>query len=216
MLVKICGLRSQHAMNAAAQGAQMCGFIFVPASPRGISPAEAARLHSHTMLRVGVFVDDDCKAIMQAVRVARLDAVQLHGSQSQATAQKLKNLCSGTNTGQKLQILRVLWPECYTNLHSLEAYLAVHAPHCDYFLLDAGAQGGGSGLALPWEALQGLQSPRPWILAGGLHGDNVRQAIKACSPHGVDLNSGLEHTTGHKDARKIAAALEAIKGYCHE
>lgn len=163
---------------------------------------------SHAMLRVGVFVDDDYTAIMHAARVARLDAVQLHGNQSQATAQKLQALCSGNNRGQALRIMRVLWPERYNSLHNFEADLEAHAPHCDYFLLDAGIEGGGSGVALSWGALQGLKSPRPWLLAGGLHGDNVHQAIKACFPYGVDFNSGLEHTTGHKDAHKIAAALK--------
>lgn len=216
MLVKICGLRQQQELDTAALGAQMCGFIFASASPRALSMEAAACLNSHSMLRVGVFTDNTPDAIAQAVRVARLDCVQLHGDQPAHTARELRKLPSGNRAGQAVKIIRVLWPARYKHLHELEADMHTHAPSSDMFLLDAGNTGGGTGQVLSWEHLRGLSCPRPWLLAGGLHAGNVRAALSACTPHGIDCNSQLEQHNGYKDTRKITAVLEAIKGYCHE
>ena len=60
-------------------------------------------------------------------------------------------------------------------------------------------------------ALCGLHSPRPWLLAGGLNPENVAASVAACQPDGVDLNSGLESTPGHKDQARIKAALLALR-----
>lgn len=212
MIVKICGLRTQDDMDNVARGAQMCGLIFAPTSPRAIRAEEAACLNSHAMLRVGVFTDNDLAAIQRTVRVARLDMVQLHGKQSQDMAHILRAMPSGNSPGQSVPIIRVLWPALYKDVQELETSMRAYAPSSDYFLLDAGVSGGGTGQVLAWEHLRGLRSTRPWILAGGLHGGNVREAWHSCAPDGVDCNSQLEDPKGHKDAHKIAAVFEALKG----
>ena len=87
-----------------------------------------------------------------------------------------------------------------------------HAHAAGMFLLDAGTSGGGSGQRVDGEGLRGLHAPRPWLLAGGLTPENVREAVEACAPHGVDFNSGLESEPGRKDPSRIRAALTALRG----
>lgn len=211
MIVKICGLRRQEDVDAAARGAHMCGFIFVPDSPRAVTVAEAAALESSHLLRVGVFVNATQDDMRDAVRLARLDAVQLHGTHSADCARYVRTL-PATHRNSPLMCIRTVWPANYPNMDALESALGHWASSADMFLLDAGTQGGGTGRTLPWEQLRHLRSPLPWLLAGGLTADNARAALDACSPHGLDFNSGLETITGRKDTRKIAAALRAVQG----
>ena len=64
MLIKFCGLTRQEDVDQAARlGATMCGFIFHARSPRGVTPAQAAALESGSMLRVGVFVEQNAEEI---------------------------------------------------------------------------------------------------------------------------------------------------------
>jgi phosphoribosylanthranilate isomerase len=49
------------------------------------------------------------------------------------------------------------------------------------------------------------------FLAGGLHADNVRQALTAVQPYGVDLCSKVR-TEGRLDAAKLHAFMAAVSG----
>lgn len=198
MIVKVCGLTRQEDLDAAGElGSNMCGFIFHRASPRCVSPEQAALLHSGHMLRVGVFVDSTEEEISRTAKVARLDLIQLHGSQDEAMGRRLG---SG-------RIIRVLWPQRYSSLHQLRARMELLAASCSWFLLDAGKSGGGSGESMNWTLLKGLRAPRPWLLAGGLGPDNICKALAACTPDGLDLNSGVEKAPGRKCALRMRSAL---------
>ena len=103
MIVKICGMRDQEALDAASScGANMAGFIFAPGSPRFLAPDEAARLNSGPLLRVGVFTQccfgddaggdataDLAESILDIAARARLDFLQLHGCQPESLAEEL-------------------------------------------------------------------------------------------------------------------------------
>lgn len=214
LLVKVCGLTRQQDADACAQaGVDLCGFIFHPASPRGVTPAVAAGLHSHGMARVGVFVKQSADEVLAIMDAARLDFAQLHGGQDAAFCDRV---------GRE-RVIRVAWPQRHADSaghadrRALEAELAGLAPHVRCFLLDAGTSGGGHGSTMDWAALRGLAPGVPWLLAGGLTPDNVAAAVAACGGHdpamliGVDLNSGVESAPGQKDATRVAAALAALR-----
>ena len=203
--VKICGHTHAPMVEASiALGAHWVGFIFHPGSPRSITPARAAAISSPFVKRVGVFVRQGAEQILDIMQTARLDYAQLHGHQDIETADRI---------GPE-RVIRVLWPEACADVASLQAQLDLWAPHCAYFLLDAGKapQAGGTGKSLDVSLFSQLRFPRPWILAGGLSARNLPELLSLCSPHGVDLNSGVESAPGLKDPSRILAALHAI---CH-
>lgn len=200
MLIKFCGLtRQEDVDHAASLGAAMCGFIFHPRSPRGVTVAQAAALDSGAMLRVGVFVNQGADEIRRIMDEARLDYAQLHGHQSVECARAI---------GAE-RVIRVLWPDRYTHRALLYNDLQRNAEACAYYLLDAGLKGGGSGHKLDWSDLASLRPAHPWLLAGGLSAANVAMAVGMCAPAGVDFNSGVEDTPGCKNREKMAAAFMA-------
>lgn len=202
MKLKICGLRKQADLDLAASlGVDYCGFIFHAQSPRSLSPAEADALESRGMTRVGVFVKQDSREILEIMRLARLDMAQLHGSQDAACCEAI---------GPE-RVIRVIWPERYATNEELEKAAREMAPNCASFLLDAGMSGGGAGRALSWKDLARTSFSRPWFLAGGLCAQNIPLALTQCSPGGLDLNSGLESAPGLKCHAKMKAAVDAAR-----
>ena len=108
-------------------------------------------------------------------------------------------------------------------LHPLAQLLGIverTAPHVDAYITDTfdprtGATG-ATGKTHDWRASRQLvmQSPRPVILAGGLHPGNVRAAILEVGPAGVDAHTGLEDASGRKSEEKVAKFVaEAQEGF---
>jgi phosphoribosylanthranilate isomerase len=67
----------------------------------------------------------------------------------------------------------------------------------------------GTGKTFDWSLAAGL--PELIVLAGGLDGGNVRTAIAAARPWGVDACSRLESSPGEKDPAKVRAFVTAAK-----
>ena len=207
MLIKICGLtRSRDAQSAMACGADFCGFIFHPKSPRAVDPAWVAGVDTGNMRRVGVFVEEDADTICAIMQAARLDYAQLHGAQSEDCARRI---------GPE-RVIRVLWPERYHHKAQLYAAMQTYATSCAYYLFDAGTAGGGHGQCLEWGDFAGLEGPHPWFLAGGLHPGNVLEAALESHAAGLDINSGVESAPGRKDERKIRAAISMVRAHYAE
>lgn len=91
------------------------------------------------------------------------------------------------------------------------------AGYADALLLDSGNPHalvktlGGTGNTHDWSLSRQIVDtvPIPVFLAGGLNPDNVRKAIDAVQPYGVDVCSGLR-TNGVLDPAQCAAFFEAV------
>ncbi|SKA80590.1 phosphoribosylanthranilate isomerase [Desulfobaculum bizertense] len=202
MLVKICGMTSQASADLCQQdGVKMLGFIFHPSSPRNIEPPQARSIQTSGVLRVGVFVRQSAEDILRTMDKARLDIAQLAGNFDE-------ELCARIGAERVMPVFR---PEAHSTRQSLEQDLARYSALMRYALLDAGSIGGGHGRALNFSQLQGLISPVPWLLAGGLSPQNLGQALAEARPAGLDLNSGLEAAPGRKDPTKVHEALSIIR-----
>ena len=211
-LIKICGMTNQTDVDAAfACGADLCGFIFDGRSPRRIAPEAAARIDAHGMFRVGVFVNAPLETVIRTMHDSALDFVQLHGDED---AQYCASLPPG-------RVLKAVWPERFRengviSVPRLEAALTHLTPHVAGFVLDSGQSGGGSGATLNRAALRSVRAGRPCFLAGGLNPQNALTAWNDISESpaspfaGLDINSGLEHAPGVKDAQKIRETFAAL------
>jgi len=213
MLVKICGINDEVAMRAAADaGADMIGFVFVPASPRAVTPTQAGALSALLAggpQRVGLFVDAADDLIAAVLAAVKLDILQLHGEETPAR-------CAMVGQTFGLPVMKALGIAHAEDF----AVLADYAPVVDRFLLDAkappgAALPGGNAAPFDWTLTAGRAMarpwPRPWLLAGGLTPGNVAQAIRVSDAPGVDVSSGVERARGVKDPGLIAAFVAAAK-----
>jgi phosphoribosylanthranilate isomerase len=209
MLVKICGISDEAGLRATRDaGADFCGFVFFPASPRAVTPVRAAALSAAVPggpRRVGLFVDPSDALLAEVLAALPLDVIQLHGEESPAR-------CAEIRQKYGRPVMKALGIAQAPDLDALEDY----APAVDYFLLDAKAPPGASrpgGNAAPfdWTLTADRAIPRPWLLAGGLTPENVAQAIAASGAPGVDVSSGVEASRGVKDSARIAAFVAAAK-----
>lgn len=110
-----------------------------------------------------------------------------------------------------LRIVQVIHVEDAGALDLIAPYAATTAA----FLLDSGrpsaSELGGTGRAHDWvfSAEFVRRSPRPVLLAGGLHAGNAAEAIHKVRPYGLDLCSGVR-TDGKLDPAKLAAFIAAV------
>lgn len=206
--IKICGLTTPETLDAAiAARAEWFGLMFVERSPRFASLTVAAELGLRAegrIGRVGVFLDADDAAIGAAVIAAKLDVLQLHGSENPAR-------CAELRARHGLPVWKVLSVAIRADLERANAY----AGATDLVLLDAktpkGSLPGGLGLAFDWDLLAGWQAPLPWGLAGGLSAANVAEAVRRTGAALIDASSGLETSPGIKDPALIAAFCTAAR-----
>jgi phosphoribosylanthranilate isomerase len=194
MMVKICGITNREdALAAIEGGASALGFNFYSKSPRYIDPNRAAELIAGLpagIWRVGVFVKESPERITAIAGQVGLDIAQLVGNGMGAPS---------------LRIWRTAYVDEKFRLADFENDPA------EAILLDApsGQAYGGTGQSFDWSRAAG--STRRIILAGGLDAGNVRQAIAAAQPWGVDVCSRIESSPGRKDHVKMAQFLREAR-----
>ncbi len=69
----------------------------------------------------------------------------------------------------------------------------------------------GSGQVFDWRLAEGVVDPRRLIVSGGLHADNVGDAVAHLRPAGVDVSTGVEAEPGRKDPARIRAFVAAAR-----
>ncbi len=208
--VKICGLTSADAVDAAVTGgAAFTGFVFVEKSPRFVTPETAAALAARVpppIGRIGVFVDPDDTLIDSVLAAVKLTALQLHGRE---TPRRVAALRARTGLG----IWRALPVHEAGDLARTRLFDR-GAGAVDRFLFDArppaaASRTGGHGRTFDWRLLRDLKTTRPWLLAGGLTARNLAEAVATSGAKGVDVSSGVEDRPGHKDPGRVAEFLAA-------
>jgi phosphoribosylanthranilate isomerase len=208
--VKICGLKTVDALDAALEGgADYVGLVFFAASPRNVTLQQAAALAGHARGRaqiVALVVDADDAALAAILEDVAPDWLQLHGRESPERVREIKQ-----RTG--LPVIKAI--PVATQADATRAY--DYAGIADLVLFDAKApQGavlpGGNGHAFDWSALDGVKERMPFMLSGGLTADNVQDALRATNAGAVDVSSGVESAPGVKDPELIQRFLEAVKG----
>lgn len=207
--VKICGLKTEAAVTAViAGGAAFAGFVFFEKSPRFIAPDAAGALRADlpkTIPAVAVTADADDAALDAIIEGMRPDYLQLHGAESPARVAALK-----ARTG--LKIIKAIPVAGRDDLAALADFDKV----ADLLLFDAkpsvgDALPGGNARRFDWGLLAGVPTRAPFMLAGGLTADTLREAVMRSGAGFVDVSSGVERAPGEKDVGLIAAFLGAAQ-----
>lgn len=205
--VKICGLKTAEALEAAlGGGASHVGFIFFGKSPRNVHPEEAGRLRQAARGRakaIAVTVDADDATLEAIVAAMAPDMLQLHGKESPERIADVK-------ARYGLPVMKALSISSAEDVAAADAYRGV----ADRMLFDAkppkGAElPGGNGVPFDWRILGGYSGD--YFLSGGLTPVNVGEAIRLLDPPGLDVSSGVESAPGVKDMGLIAAFLAAVR-----
>jgi phosphoribosylanthranilate isomerase len=207
--VKICGLKSETALEAAlAGGADYVGLVFFAESPRNVSPALAKALADKARGRariVALTVDPDDTLIDTIAREVAPDLIQLHGEETPDRVAAIRRR-SGT------PVMKAIKVESAQDARQAFDYRGV----ADLVLFDARApeestRPGGNGAPFDWRLLLGVKDEVAFMLSGGLTPDNVADAIRATGAPIVDVSSGVERSPGEKDPELIRRFLRAAK-----
>ena len=207
--VKICGLKSSEAIEAAIEGgAAYLGFNFYPTSPRSLTPEAAARLAAAVpanVAKVALVVDADDRLLDEIAEALSPDIFQLHGHETPQRVAAIK-----ARNGR--QVMKVVSIATEADVAAARAYEGV----ADLLMFDAkpppGGLPGGNGLAFDWRLLKDARWSLPWMLAGGLTPETVAEAIRSTGATRVDVASGVEDRPGVKSPDKIRRFLAAAKG----
>jgi phosphoribosylanthranilate isomerase len=209
LIVKICGLSTRETLDVALDaGADMVGFVFFPPSPRHLA-LEAARDLGQAVkqraLKVALTVDADDTTLENIVESLQPDLLQLHGRETAARLRDIKRQFG-------LPVMKAIPVETSADLAGLPGYTDV----ADRILFDARApreatRPGGLGAVFDWHVLENLDLTLPFMVSGGLHADNVAEAVRLTRAGGVDVSSGVERAPGIKDPDMIRAFIRAAR-----
>ena len=212
MWVKICGITDPATARGVVElGASAIGLNFYAPSPRSVT-AEAAReicreIGSEIDV-VGLFVNHSLEAVSEIVMSCGLTTVQLHGNETPEYVARLAETAP-------LDIIRVYrvgasgLDEARSDLQQCRQ-LGISLRAC---LVDARVEGafGGTGACAPWNLLRDEWLQDEWpplVLAGGLHPENVAEAVRTVRPWGVDVASGVESAPGIKSLEHVRRFVE--------
>lgn len=197
---------------AVRYGASALGLVSeMPSGPGPIPESLIAEIASTVPPGVSTFLLTaltDVGEIIKQQRRCRTDTVQLTDRLRSGTLADLRAALPGIRI---VQVIHVNGEEAIQEAR--EVGREVHA-----ILLDSGnpdlpvRELGGTGRIHNWEISRRIRDAIeiPVFLAGGLHSDNVSDAIRVVQPFGVDLCSGVR-TNDRLDERKLAAFFDAVR-----
>jgi len=203
--IKICGIKDDDALFAAAEsGADAVGFMFVPTSPRYITPDEAYALMAALppfIASVSVVANITAEAFSDIEEICPTMYVQLHESDNEKLVKALgpdliKVVKFDASAGDSLAQQLTRWEDCE-----------------DVFAILVDGSNPGSGEPIDWKRLAAFTDncTKPLLLAGGLTPENVGEAIRTIRPYAVDVSSGVESQRGIKDPARIEAFCKAVQ-----
>lgn len=199
--IKICGIKNlaeaKSVLECEFNGVRVdfLGLIFAQ-SKRKVAP-EIAKEISNLVREfgrksVGVFTDTSDDEILEICKFANLNVAQIYKEISLNLKENLAKI--GVEVWQVVRIKDEM-PN-FSNLHF------------DKILFDyKGEKIGGNGESFEWEMLKNLQIP--FILAGGIGAENVKEALNL-GAFCLDINSKVENENGIKDPEKITQILKII------
>jgi phosphoribosylanthranilate isomerase len=209
--IKICGITREPDLRAAVDaGADAIGFVFYDKSPRYVAPAQLAKLAPALppfVSGVGLFVNAAVAQVREAVEGGPIALLQFHGDETVAECAAI----AAAVQRPFMRAFRVKPDTTAADLIESEAQYRAATPWFSSLLLDTWVDAyGGAGKVFDWSLIPKELAPRV-VLSGGLSVHNVTGAVAQVRPFAVDISSGVEAAKGIKDARKIAAFIDAVR-----
>ena len=211
--IKICCMTSiDEAEIAMRAGASAIGLVSAMPSGAGvIDDATIREIAAAMPRRLPTFLltsRTDPDAIAEQVHRAGTNTVQVVDRLGAGSLERLRDLVPRVRI---VQVVHVLGPESVGEAENL-AHLV------DAILLDSGNPSlavkelGGTGRTHDWSVSRSIVAavPVPVYLAGGLRAENVRAAVEAVRPAGVDVCTGVR-TDGKLDNEKLDAFVSAVR-----
>lgn len=200
--IKICGLTSPaEARYLNENHVDFAGMVlFFPKSKRNISIEQAKEIMAAldaSIKRVAVVVSPSIEQVRQ-IEAAGFDYVQIHGEIPETETE--------AEAAIAIPILKAF------NVSDMGSYEKYHNDsRIAGYVFDAIEP--GSGKTFDWKLVDDIpRDEKLLLLAGGLNPDNVRMAIEAVHPDGVDVSSGVENDNGAgKNPEMIHDFVAAIK-----
>jgi len=190
MWIKICGMTSPAAVEAALEAqVDAIGFVFA-SSVRKLTPGVAATLARPARGRVR------CVAVMQHPTQAAVDEV-------------LRTFAPDLLQSDAGDFARLRLPAALETLAVVREGAELPVPLPARILFEGPAS--GRGRVSDWSLAAALASRTELVLAGGLSEANVAAAIAQVHPFGVDVSSGVEASPGVKSPAAIARFVAAVR-----
>ena len=205
LLVKICGLKTPDALDAALDaGADMVGFVFFPPSPRNLG-IEAARALGERVKgrakKVALSVDATDAELDRVVEALKPDMLQLHGKETPERVAAVRSRF-------RLPVMKALPIEARADLAPIRLYAKV----ADWLLFDGRA---------PREATRpgGLGKTFDWTPAGKSRSQNAvhavgrarcRQRRRGAADHAARRRSMCRRASSARRARRTRTRIRAF------
>jgi len=216
--IQVAGVRDlDEARRLLDCGVRYLGFpLRLPVNVEDLPEAEAAEIIRSIQppcYGVAITYQDKADDIASFMDYLGASIVQLHGEIDLAQLRHLRRLRPALCVIKSLVVGAHSERELGTRARRLGEFV-------DAFITDTydpltGASG-ATGKIHDWGVSRRLVeiAPKPVILAGGLTPENVREAILAVRPAGVDVHTGVEDATGRKDAARVRRFVaEARAGF---
>ena len=200
MFFKICGLKKKESLICCEENnVDFFGMIFYKRSPRNISFQEAKTLTNLSrelkIKPVGVFVDHEISHLKKIISLFDLKYIQLHGDESQSYINEIKKYFN-------LKVIKKISIKNTNDLNKINKYKNI-----DYLLFDYKPKNnelpGGNSKSFDWNLLKEQKIELPWFISGGINETNIKKIQNYLNPHGIDLSSGVEESSGIKSNIKI-------------
>ena len=196
--VKICGITNyDDALNATNLGADYLGFQLVKDSPKKVSDKLLKEVNEKLppfVLAVGIFADQDSKAITKVVKKTGIKIVQLNGSET-------PELCKALAVSLGIKVFKYMKFTSVTDVIKLQPYIG----NVDYFVLDISAKDENGNDVLALEALSGLeQITVPYFITGNISSENVGEVMEKAKSFGIEADTSIERLQRRKDFNKMA------------
>lgn len=209
MNIKVCGITSMKQLNQLdGLDVDFAGLNFFRQSPRFIGnhiSKEEIIDADLDIKKVGVFVNEEFDAILQAIEDYGLDVVQLHGDETPRLCEKVS---------AEIETIKTFHIDASAT-NPVDYLIRDFDEVCDYYLFDTADLNskGGTGNKFDWSKIASSKIEKPFFLSGGIGPGDALMVKKFKHPdyYGIDINSRFETEPGVKDMKLVLRFIHDLK-----